>query len=77
MEELNQTTTTPNTGILVWIIVIIGVSVFAFYWFIIRPEQIKKECYQYAYSTPNLGDTQEWNTATNYYYQACLRRSGL
>jgi len=48
-----------------------------FYWFQIRPAQIRKDCYNYAYGTPNLGDTNEWVTATKYYYDACLSRNGL
>ncbi len=47
------------------------------YWFILRPVQIRKDCYNSAYSTPNLGDTKEWVTATDYYYTACLHRNGL
>jgi hypothetical protein len=38
---------------------------------------IKKECYDYAYGTPNNGNTQEWIKATKYYYEACLHRNGL
>jgi len=63
-----------NKGIVILIILSIG---FIAYWFWIKPAQIRKECYQYAYGTPNNGDTNEWVTATNYYYNACLHRNGL
>ena len=56
------------------VIIIVGVATYLFF---VRPGQIKKECYDYAYGTPNLGNTQEWVTATKYYYEACLRRNGL
>lgn len=60
-------------------IFVVGFIVFLglIYWFQLRPAQIRKECYSYAYGTPNLGDTDEWRSATNYYYDACLRRKGL
>lgn len=54
-------------------ILIIGI----FYWFWVRPAQIRSECYKYAYGTPNLGNTNEWVNATEYYYNACLHRNGL
>lgn len=76
MEDLNETIK-PKTHT-VWlfflVIALVGIAV---YWFFIRPGQIKKECYDYAYGTPNLGDTQEWVTATKYYYEACVHRKGL
>ncbi|MDO8551259.1 MAG: hypothetical protein Q7S03_01070 [bacterium] len=55
------------------VIIVVGL----FYWFYWRPFQIRKECYEYAHTTPNLGDTNEWKLATNYYYEACLKRNGL
>ena len=55
------------------LIVIVGLC----YWFLLRPAQIRKECYDYAYGTPNNGNTVEWRTATNYYFEACMRRNGL
>lgn len=63
-----------NKQLLIIILVIIAGY---FYWFQIRPAQIRKECHDYAYGTPNLGDTNEWVTATKYYYDACLSRKGL
>lgn len=72
----NTTINSRPNSIYIALVIIAGL-LFAFYWFVIRPGQIKKECYDYAYTTPNLGDTQEWTTATNYYYEACLRRKGL
>ena len=48
-----------------------------FYYFQWRPTKIRKECYKYAYGTPNLGSTSEWQKATSYYYEACLKRNGL
>lgn len=59
--------------IMAFAVVIVGL----FYWFQIRPAQIREDCYDYAYGTPNLGDTNEWVTATGYYYDACLNRNGL
>ena len=76
MDDLNGTVR-PKTNvswILFIVIVIVGLAI---YWLLIRPGQIKKECHDYAYGTPNLGNTQEWVTATKYYYEACLRRNGL
>lgn len=56
------------------LILVLGIL---FYQFFYKPGQIKKECYSYAYSTPNLGSTEEWIKATNYYYEACLHSKGL
>lgn len=53
------------------------ISFALFYWFQIRPSAIRKDCYEYAYGTPNLGNTDEWVKATNYYFEACLHRNGL
>lgn len=60
-----------------YIVLLILLTIGMLYWFWVRPTQIRNECYKYAYSTPNLGDTEEWATATDYYYTACLRRNGL
>lgn len=48
-----------------WLIVVVVVVVFSFYWFSLRPAQIKKECYQ-----RSLGQY-----GTN--YGVCLRQNGL
>lgn len=47
----------------VWLIVVIAGIAFSFYWFSVRPEQIKKDCNRQSYY------------GTNYY--ACLRQHGL
>ncbi len=60
-----------------YLILLALLLIVVFYWFGLRPAQIRKDCYDYAYSTPNLGDTKEWVTATDYYYTACLHRKGL
>lgn len=46
-------------------IVVIG-AIFAFYWFSVRPEQIKKECYRKS--------TLIWGGVD---FGACLRQHGL
>lgn len=78
MEDSNFNQTVNSKTYTGWIflvvIIIVGIAVYGFF---IRPGQIKKECYDYAYGTPNLGNTQEWVTTTKYYYDACLRRNGL
>jgi len=58
--------------IIIGTLIIIGI-----YWFFVRPYQIKADCHEYAYGTPNLGNTTEWVKATNYYYEACLHRNRL
>lgn len=68
-------TSTNTTWI--WLVVILVIFSGAIYWFMIRPGQTRNECYQYAYGTPNLGNTTEWKQATSYYYEACLHRKGL
>lgn len=78
MEEDNQEViirgTSKSPGVV--ILVIVGL-IFLFYWFVMRPGQIKQECYNYAYGTPNNGNTQEWVAATKYYYEACLKSKGI
>lgn len=48
-----------------WLIVVIIGAIFSFYWFSVRPEQIKKECYK--------------KSSLDYYfsYDDCLMRSGI
>lgn len=41
---------------------------FLFYWFQVRPESIRKECYKWTTKDPNLFDRQ---------YRMCLLRNGL
>ena len=48
----------------VWAIIILGALMFCFYWFSIRVENIKKECFQ---KNVNYGQN----------YDACLRQNGL
>ncbi|MBI2012216.1 hypothetical protein HYS91_05625 [Candidatus Daviesbacteria bacterium] len=77
MEDLSAGQTRIPSGagwILFLIIALVGIITYLFF---IKPSQIRSECYQYAYGTPNLGNTNEWKKATEYYYEACLRRNGL
>lgn len=48
----------------VWIIIVVGGAIFCFYWFSLRVEGIKKQCYQYSVS---YGQN----------YEACLTQNGL
>lgn len=79
MEDLNDGQITKTHSGVRWILLLLIIALIgiAIYFFFIRPSQIKSECYQYAYNTPNLGDTDEWKKATEYYYEACLKRNGL
>ena len=47
----------------VWLIIVIIGVITAFYWFSMRPEQIKKECYRQSMGGVN--------------YDACIRQHGL
>lgn len=64
-----------NKKLLILGSVIVGIALL--YWFVYRPEQIRKDCYKYTYGTPNNGSTAELIKATDYYYSACLHRNGL
>jgi hypothetical protein len=48
----------------VWLIIAVVVLIFSFYWFSVRPEQIKKECYKKA-------------SVSNTPYRGCLLKNGL
>jgi len=53
-----------NILIIVLVLVLAG---FAFYWYSLRPEQIRKDCYRVVLGTSDL----------DLNYKDCLRRHGL
>ncbi len=70
-------------------IILIGLIVLgiAFYWYALRPSQLKKECDGYAREMVNYdlkvytGTTQgvyyDWQKENDKYYKSCLREKGL
>lgn len=58
-------------GIIALVIIILGLSGGAFYWFAYRPEQIRKSCYE------EIGNPKTLNSYKEQQYKGCLARHGF
>lgn len=61
-------------------LIILVILLGAFYWFGLRPSQIRKECYDYANKNTrfNFYDSEsEYRTDLNFIYGNCLKIHGL
>ena len=64
-----------------FMLLVLIIITLAFYWFGVRPSQLKKECGQYAQTkldqVGSFDSRLDWKIAGDDYYRSCLREKGI